>query len=405
MADIESEASPSSAERTLGIGLGVLAMVTLCVSLFVRAVAPYIPQDRRTATAVANLPAVAATSGSVVFMLGSSAIEMGVSPTLLDEELARLGRITTSYDFGFPHSTPSVLREVAEQARAAFAQQRHKAALTIVEFAPIITTRARRASMSMEEADRKMGEAASAHMLLNWIITSPNRGLHMLLFRYAFGDATTDGIADLIATKLFSAPTWWADPPAPQRSASAQRIFDARMKIWARVRQLYPRGEVWLPEARGFTPLLTPQNREAYEIALRGAILTREQLQEDLDDRRKNADFDNLIFDEGFVEDYIETIRIAKAFSEKTIVMLAPRNWYVASPTPAALERASQVVARIVRETGVPVLDLLTPPEVLADDFMDITHMNALSGVPKLSKMVAHGIAGLLPPAVRGDPL
>ena len=98
---------------------------------------------------------------------------------------------------------------------------------------------------------------------------------------------------------------------------------------------------------------------------------------------------EELRFDERLVADFIELVGEIAAVSERTEVVLMPVNHAWVKRSPAALERLREVVLRIARETGLPVLDFQSPPSLDASHFWDATHLTPSGGMRAFSVFLA----------------
>jgi hypothetical protein len=130
-----------------------------------------------------------------------------------------------------------------------------------------------------------------------------------------------------------------------------------------------------------------------------------EVLKQDLEWRVETSDLLELRFDEGKVAAFSEALRALAGVSERTVLLLAPRNRAWVQLTPEGRARLNEVMARLSRDTGVPVVDLSEAPEFTAEDFIDVTHLNESSGRPRLSRRLAEVLSSSAPPtASPGSP-
>jgi len=63
---------------------------------------------------------------------------------------------------------------------------------------------------------------------------------------------------------------------------------------------------------------------------------------------------------------------------------------------PEARKRLSDAIAKVQRDTGYPLLDLVELPELGLDDFNDAEHLSLTVGADKLSTLLARRVAELL---------
>jgi hypothetical protein len=157
----------------------------------------------------------------------------------------------------------------------------------------------------------------------------------------------------------------------------------------------------WDPLRRGEARLLYEETREAYAAwaRLRSApeVLALERQW-----RVDTGDLLELRFDERKVAAFAEAVRALAGVSERTVLLLAPRNRAWAEPSAEGRARLAGVLARLSRETGVPVVDLSEAPEFTPEDFIDVTHLNESSGRPRLSRRLAEALR--VPPAPVAGP-
>ncbi|PTL82825.1 hypothetical protein DAT35_18875 [Vitiosangium sp. GDMCC 1.1324] len=345
------------------------------------------------------LPDIAAREDSAL-VFGSSIIQHGFSPEVFEAHLR--GPRVTAYNLGFPGVDPEVQQLLAHRVAEAFQRGNHRARLMVVEFTPFQATLARgQASRYRELAQVKKALLSTPGDLAETALHSPEEASHLASLQ-ALGGRSPLAVTSLLEHQLLDGPppAWWPGPRAEEpdtgRKALIERVRAGRARVEGR-----PVPE-WDPLRRGEVRLVFEQTREDYLAWLR-LRAAPEMLEGDLQWRVETSDILELRFDERRVAAFVDVVRTLASVSERTVLLLAPRNRAWVHLTPEGRARLAEVVARLTRDTGVPVLDLTEAPEFTAEDFVDTTHLNESSGRPKLSRRLAEELSPPAPPVAVED--
>lgn len=396
------------ATRTLLVGMGLLLGSLALARGFIAAVEHTTPQQTRAdftegAPRVTDfleaLPAIARRDDAVL-VVGSSIIQHGFSPETFEQAL---GTPVTAYNLGFPGVNPEVHQMLARRVAESFERGGQRARLTVVEFTPFQATLARsRAPQFQEHAAAKKALLLDAPSLLWMARRSPEEASHVGAL-WALGGTSPRAVADFLASRLTQPPSWWPGPSSEQEDPERRALVE-RMEtgLAAAEKRQVPE---WDTLRRGEFRVLFDETREAYLEVLRRRR-DPEVLEAERQWRVRTSDILELRFDEAQVAAFIEAVRTLATVSRETLVLVAPRNRAWAEPTPEGRARLAEVLARIQREAGVPVLDMADSPEFTPDDFIDVTHLNESTGRPRLSRRLAEAVAERWRTGVAGgDPL
>jgi hypothetical protein len=384
-----------TAAKALAMGLGVLLAALVMARGFIALLERTTSQDTRARLTEGSgrvrdflgvLPDIAAREDAVL-VFGSSLIQHGFSPEVFEAHLR--GPRVTAYNLGFPGVDPEVQRLLARRVAEAFQRRGHRARLTVVEFTPLQATLARgRASRFRELAQVKQALLATPGELAETALRSPEEASHLAALQ-ALGGTSPLAVTSLLEHQLF-------DGLAPEAMDDGRKALAARLRA-GRERAEGRTVPEWDPVRRGETRLLFDETREDY-LAWARMRSAPEVMEEDLAWRVESSDLLELRFDEGKVAAFGEALRTLASVSERTVLLLAPRNGAWVRLTPGGRARLAEVVARLSREAGVPVVDLSEAPGFTTEDFVDVTHLNESSGRPRLSRRLAEVLSPAAPP-------
>lgn len=375
----------------LGVLLAALVMARGFIALIERTTSP---DTRARLTEGAGrvrdflqvLPELA-TREDTALVFGSSIIQHGFSPEVFEANLR--GPRVTAYNLGFPGVEPEVQRLLAHRVAEAFQRSGRRARLTVVEFTPFLATLARdRASRFRELAQVKKALLATPGDLAETALRSPEEASHLAALQ-ALGGHSPLAVTSVLEHQLFDGLT--PEEPDTGRKALAARVRAGRARVEGR-----PVPE-WDAVRRGEVRLLFHETREDY-LAWARLRSAPEVMEEDLAWRVESSDLLELRFDERKVAAFAEALRALAGVSERTVLLLGPRNRAWVQLTPEGRARLDEVVARLSREVGVPVVDLSEAPEFTPEDFIDVTHLNESSGRPRLSRRLAEVLWPTAPP-------
>ncbi len=428
-ADLSTDAR-RVALRTAVAGLLILGAGLAFARCNIALVDPLMAGKKRLREALAALPEVAAhpggtgdtgetgeTSDTALFF-GSSLVWNGFSPEVFDARLGERGVQLASFNFGFGGLNPEIQLLLARRIRAAFDAEGHRLRLALVEFNPFQTTRARAREDEHVRDQHRMMLAMPAE-IAQLAFESPDRGARYFTGRYLRNsispEAVTAAFGGIVSGigELVEAGARGPKPPKPnsaearpspeeraQMDARTGAALDFRLGLLEAHRGIPP---MWELEFRGDPQFDRPETHEALEILSRP---TDWELREDLARRIRCCDIEELRFDEHLVADFIALVGELAAVSERTEVVLMPVNHAWVKRSPAALERLREVVLRIARETGVPVLDFQSLPSLDASHFWDATHLTPSGGMRAFSVLLAdHYVPTLTAPIDLIEPL
>jgi hypothetical protein len=425
-ADLHADAR-HVALRTAVAGLLILGAGLAFARCNIALVDPLMAGKKRLREALAALPEVAAHPGATgdtgetsdtALFFGSSLVWNGFSPEIFDARLDEHGVQLASFNFGFGGLNPEIQLLLARRIRAAFEAEGRRLRLALVEFNPFQSTRARAREDERVRDQHRMMLATPAE-IARLALESPDRGARYFTGRYlrnsispeavtaAFGGIVS-GIGELVEAGARGADQGSAGAagarPSPEERAQMDTrtgaALDFRLGLLEVHRGIPP---MWDLEFRGDPQFDHPETHEALEILSRPADW---ELREDLARRIRCCDIEELRFDERLVADFIALLGELAAVSERTEVVLMPVNHAWVKRSPAALERLREVVRRIARETGLPVLDFQSPPSFDASHFWDATHLTPSGGMRAFSVFLAdHYVPSLIGPIERIEPV
>ncbi|WP_375772186.1 hypothetical protein NR798_15295 [Archangium gephyra] len=384
-----------TAAKALAVGLGVLLAALGMARGFIALLERTTSADTRARLTegagrvrdfLQVLPDLTAREDAAL-VFGSSIIQHGFSPEVFEAHLR--GPRVTAYNLGFPGVEPEVQRLLALRVAEAFQRSGHRARLTVVEFTPFQATLARgQASRFRELAQVKQALLATPGDLAQTALRSPEEASHLAALQ-ALGGNSPLAVTSLLEHQLFDG--LGPEEPDAGRKALAARVRAGRDRVEGRS---VPE---WDAVRRGEVRLVFDETREDY-LAWARMRSAPEVLEQDLAWRVETSDLLELRFDEGKVAAFAEALRALAGVSERTVLLLAPRNGAWVRLTPEGRARLAEVVARLSREAGVPVVDLSEAPEFTPEDFIDVTHLNESSGRPRLSRRLAEVLSPAAPP-------
>ena len=395
--------STRTAARALGAGLGLLVAALVLARGFITLLERTTPRETRAHLTegagrvrdfLQALPDIAARRDAAL-VFGSSLIQHGFSPEVFETHLG--GPRVTAYNLGFPGVDPEVQRLLALRVAEAFQRGGHRARLTVVEFTPFQATLARGQAPHLRElANVKKAMLATPGFLVETALRSPEEASHLAALQ-ALGGTSPLAVTSLLEHRLFEGPppAWWPGPP-PEQPDAGRKALAARIRAVRDTVEGRPVPE-WDAVRRGEVRLVFEETREDYAAWARMRSAP-EVLARDLRWRVETSDLLELRFDERKVAAFAEAVRALAGVSEHTVLLLAPRNRAWVQLTPEGRARLAEVVARLSRDTGVPVVDLSEAPELTPEDFIDVTHLNESSGRPRFSRRLAEALTPPAPP-------
>lgn len=383
----------SSPLGTLGAGLLLLAMSIVLVRLVAAAAVSreplaFGPTHPRIQEVRERAPAIAARKERAVLAIGSSQLWNGFSPAVVDPALAAGGKPATSYNLGFNGLGPSTARLLLDRLASAYAAQGSRPALVVFEFTPFLATKKSRATGWSDEPNMQLGTPGS---FTTEARTSRTKAIGAAAAHYLLGGFSPARFKSFGEGEIYG--TFSPCGLTRGTSRAAQAAAEALCRDLLRV---FPGGlPAWNEEARGFRALVYPETAESYRafaLSMRDpAILKR-----DFEWRNNTVDIVDLDVDPGLLAEVIAAVKQARALAPSVFVFAPPVNPAWVRRSEAGRARFLEAAAQIQREAGVPVTDLTEDPAFTAEDFIDTTHLNQLTGAPKLSAMIAERLLPLL---------
>jgi hypothetical protein len=378
--------------RAAGSAIVVLALALLSARVFAECVERVVPIHSRfslleLARTAAAIDAVDHERVDAAF-IGTSAVWFGFDPRAFDAVLAGRGHPLASFNFGLVPTSAQLQRFFADSIC-----ERHRARgtrwpLLLYELAP---SEFLDKMVAVDNSDPAIAayKAQVAAMILrparliSELRRDPEGTLRALLARPLGYRAPAAVSADL-TTYLYEdlEPAPWRQP-VPERFAAFKRFADIHRQI------------TWLPEGRGFVPV-GPDARAAYDEVLR-LNHTEQALARQRVGATKELGLLPMEVNADAVERIIAQIRALARCPERVVLVVMPLspNIMRAMP-PEARQRLADVIAKVQRDTGYPLIDLVDPPELGLDDFNDAEHLSLTVGAGKLSTLLARRVADLL---------
>lgn len=345
------------------------------------------------------MPQIAAQAGDLVMFFGSSMVQAGFSPREFDQFVAEAGGSSTSFNFGFGGLNPLFQDYVSRRIVERLDAHDRRLKLAIIEFNPFQTTRARRQlSAALEESYVAM--LASPGELIDIALDDPETGIRMLEIRYLRDGISAEMITTFFWGEPFQVPRGNADPNLEEEEGVAERLEEVIGVLNEKFEEEYPDfdGSDWYYPWRGGGTIRAERSAETLEVVEEYYELTQTDYQMAIDrlSRIETADIENLDFDPELVAAFIRLVQNFQQIADHVEVVLMPKNTDWIKNPPEALQRQADVLARIRRETGVPVRDWQVIEPVSNNMFSDTTHLNRYHGAVEFTRFMAEQYADLL---------
>jgi hypothetical protein len=380
-----SESETKQAAATLAIGTVAFGSALLLAHLLLGALFRNAPYDvkrpdlsERLPAMIQHLPQVAETKGDLVLLVGTSDTAFGLSPEVFDNRLHEKGINVTSYNLGMPSMSPDVERVFSRRVRNALDAKHRKAALTVVEFGPTLAT----FTATMDEGHVvQRAQVFEPRDLLALAARSPVEASDTVTLMLLGGVSPTLAPALVLAT---------VDDGS--EGGGTDLTYDSGPLL--RVAVKHPGvADPWNLEWRGERRWNVPESAELYAEMVRQRTTVPKAMESQVDWLVREFDLFDLNIDPRALKEFIDAVRELSAVSERTVVLMAPMNSAWNKPTPAGRARLKSALAQISQETGAPVLDFSEATEFGTQDFMDIVHLNEITGRTKWSALLADRVA------------
>lgn len=350
----------------------------------------------RVLEARAALPRIVKEEQDLMLFYGSSMVQAGFSPRQFDQDMAGRGIGVKSFNFGFGGLNPYFQMYLARRITEPLIASNRRLKLVLIEFNPFQTTKTRR-NRALSIEDSFLGLLASPEELWQLTLQDPKRGIRVHTIRYL-----RDGVSSEMITTFFGGAF---RPPRPKTALQTDEAADRQLrevgqKLQAKFKEEYPDyvESEWSYEWQGGGTL--PEERSEDTHALVAQFYEAQQAPHRMDDDRlfrvHTADIIDLDFDEVLVASFIDAVKTFQQVSDLVEVVLLPKNTDWIKNPPNALARQHAVIARIARETGVPVHNFQQIPAVTNDMFSDTTHLNRYRGAVAFTTFIAERYADAL---------
>ena len=378
--------------RAAGSAVAVLALALLAARGFAQCVERVVPIHSQF-----SLLDLSRTAGAIdaaehervdVAFIGTSAVWFGFEPRRFDAELAARGHPLTSFNFGLVPTSMRLQRFFADSICEAHRARGTRWPMMIYEIAPADFLDKLVEQDLTDPAIAAYKEQVAAMMLrpaelVSELRRDPGGTLRALLAK-PLGHRGPAAVTEAVSMYLYDdlEPEPWRKP-APPRLAALRRLWDVHRRT------------TWPLESRGFLPV-GPEARAAYDEIMRinhteqALAKQRVMVTEDLGllPMEVNAPA---------VERLIEQIRVLGRCPERVVLVVMPISPNIMQVMrPEARRRFADVIAKVQRDTGYPLLDFLEPPELGLDDFYDAEHLSLTASAGKFSTMLARRVAELL---------
>jgi hypothetical protein len=301
--------------------------------------------------------------------MGSSLMEAGFSPTVFDATMRETRELTT-YSLALAGANPTTLWMQARALRAALGRTGHKLDIAVYEFTPFQASAAHHAAKEYERGSLLKASTFADLRGLGALFSKSPEDAATIASLMVLGHHAPESVSIALSARVFELPGWWKGP-----SGAPPRRFSFR-----------PGSIRWDEADRGEGP-----RYDGVEDAYRRKVAaesTPSNFEADRKRRIDSADILGLHFDEEFVELSIAALRELAAASRHVYLLLAPRNTAWIAPTAEAQARQDAVVRRLCAEGGATLVDFSTSPEFHAADFADTTHLTAVDGRAKFSRLL-----------------
>jgi len=334
----------------------------------------------RVVEARAALPKIVKEDKPLMIMFGSSMVEAGFGARQFDREAKEQGKSVKSFNFGFGGLNPFFQDFLSRRIREEFQQNNRRLKLAVIEFNPFQTTQTRwnRAKWIV---DSYLTMLASDSELYEITKQDPTRGVRLFNIKYARNDISAEMITSFYGQAIFPAKR-------PVRLEDPEEIVEKRRKIGEELGELFEKeypdykasdwsyawqGAGTIPEERSTHTLEV--FKEYYQAQQSEARLTN-----DLQNRIRTADIEELQFEPLLVESFIQIVENFRQFSDKVEIVMLPRNTKWVKYTPEGKQRLAKTIAQIEQATGLKIVSHQTLDEIDPTMFSDTTHLARYSG-------------------------
>jgi hypothetical protein len=339
--------------------------------------------DERLREARASLDFPALTEQPAVVLVGTSNIEAGIDPRIVQSVLDR-DRHLEVWNYGVGGLTSLNWRLFGERIAERFERAHAKAALTVVEFCPFQFTFAAKKRNDVDAVDRDLAQVGGPSDFAAASI-SLERKARVASLRYLLGGVPS------------SAVTGWAAAEWRKATGHRDELGRASDVLHAAFAEVDPSAAAhvrgWPAQSHGYVTLcdLAPKACDEYYAIVRKP----EHLKASLARYEDCCDIVQLRFDREQIDEFLELVRRFQQISTKVALVVMPQHVALRRPDDA-VDRLHAMLREVEARAGVPMIDLSNPAEISADDFKDVTHVNPTTGAPKLSALFAERVRELV---------
>jgi hypothetical protein len=383
---------PAVVMRAAGTAVAVLALALLAARGFAQCVERVVPLHSQF-----SLLDLSRTAGAIdavehervdVAFIGTSAVWFGFEPRRFDAELAARGHPLTSFNFGLVPTSVRLQRFFADAICEAHRARGTRWTMMIYELAPAEFLDKLVAQDVTDPSTAAYKEQVAAMILrpaelVSELRRDPGGTLRALLAK-PLGHRGPAAVFEAVSTYLYEdlEPEPWRKP-VPELLAAVRPFWDVHRRT------------TWLPEARGFLPV-GPEARALYD-----EIMRLNHTEQELAKQRVMATEDlgllPMEVNAAAVERLIEQIRVLARCPERVVLVVMPISPNIMrAMRPEARRRLADVIAKVQRDTGYPLLDFEAPPELGLDDYYDAEHLSLTVSAGKFSRLLAGRVAELL---------
>jgi len=377
--------------RAAGTAVAVLALALLAARTFADGVERVVPLHSQF-----SLLDLIRTAGAIdaaehervdVAFIGTSAVWFGFEPRRFDAELAARGHTLTSFNFGLVPTSVRLQQFLADAICETHRARGARWPMMIYEIAPADFLDRLVADDETDPSIAAYKAQAEAMMLRPAEIVSELRrdpgGTLRALLAKPLGYRGPAAVFEAVSTYLYEdlEPEPWRKP-VPELLAAVRPFWDVHRRT------------MWVREARGFLPV-GPEARAMYD-----EIMRLNHTKQELAKQRVMVTEMGLLpmeVNAPAVERLVEQIRVLARCPERVVLVVMPISPNIMRVMrPEARKRLADVIAKVQRDTGYPLLDFVDSPEFGLEDYYDAEHLSLTVSAGKFSSLLADRVAELL---------
>lgn len=368
--------------------LGGLFMSIAVVGLY-KLLASNVPINDRVLGMMDYMPTLIAERSETkqVMVFGTSMVQAGFEPSQFDAYFDERNLDITSYNYGVGNLNPEFQQYVVRHIRRELEAADSKLELALLEFNPFQTTKARDV-IGAYTRDQNEAILLSVDDLWDITLDDPDRGMRLFNIRFLREGLSAELITSAILLDSGDSPP----QSSPERTEALAARRGKQEELLATFEEGYsPFSNAWDPALRGGRVKKNELSEESMDAlyAYAESFNHPALMEPDLQRRIRQGDILGLDFEERLVQAFINMVNDLNAVSEQMEVVLLPRNTDWVTYTPEVQEKLNNLMARVTRETGVPVRDMQDHPDVTPEMFVDTTHLSFASGIDTYTRVLA----------------